>query len=209
MHVLLLDNRDSFVWNLAHAFGSLDCAIDVVRSDTVGVDQILSETGNRPDAIVLSPGPGRPEDAGCSVPLLQAMSEDESTVIPTLGVCLGHQAIAHAFGAEIDRSPPCHGKAWPIYHQDRWPFEGLENPLDLARYHSLAVRREQLPDVLEELAATEEGVIMALRHRRLPMLGFQFHPESFLSERGFELCRRFLASAGSWPSNGRFVEIDT
>ena len=182
--VLLLDNRDSFVWNLAQALQTLGQDVHVARSDAVDVGQIEADP---PKALVVSPGPGRPDDAGCSVAAIRALSGH----LPILGVCLGHQALAVAFGGSVFRSPPCHGKPWPIHHDGGGLFARLPNPVWACRYHSLAVCRDDLPDELRIDAWSEEGLIMAVRHRQHPTFGLQFHPESFRTERGIDLLASF------------------
>lgn len=184
--ILLLDNVDSFVWNLAQALQGLGREVAVVRSDTIDVD-----TCGDYAAIVVSPGPGRPEDAGRSVEVIRRWSGR----IPLFGVCLGHQAIGHAFGARVERVAPCHGKAWTIRHGASGLLAGLPAPLTAARYHSLAVVESTLPDCLAADAWTDEGVLMALHHRTHPTFGLQFHPESFRSPDGPALLARFLEVA--------------
>ena len=186
--VLLLDNRDSFVWNLAQAFASLGADPTIVRSDTIDAACVRDR---RPDAIVLSPGPGRPEDAGHCIDVVRELSGS----IPILGVCLGHQAIGAAFGATIDRSEPCHGKPWPIEHQGDGLFQGLESPVIACRYHSLTVTPNTLPDELIADAWTPTGELMSMRHRSHPTFGLQFHPESFRSPSGPAMLERFLEHA--------------
>lgn len=183
LHVLLLDNRDSFVWNLAQALGGLGAAVSVHRSDHVDAASVRATA---PDAIVISPGPGRPEDAGCSVAVIREMGRDT----PILGVCLGHQAIGHACGAEVARVAPCHGKASPIHHRGDGLMAGLPSPFPAARYHSLAVLAPH-PDLVTD-AWTEDGIVMAFRHRTLPLFGVQFHPESFLTPDGDRILGAFL-----------------
>ncbi len=182
-NVLLLDNKDSFVWNLAQALQGLGARVDVVRSDRIGTDALLR---SRADAFVLSPGPGRPEHAGISVAAVLRTDR------PLLGVCLGHQAIGHAFGADVVRTPPCHGRATDVHHAGAGLFRGMPSPLPCARYHSLAVDRSTLPQDVVVDAATDDGIVMALRHRTRPIHGFQFHPESFLTPAGVDLLRNFL-----------------
>jgi anthranilate synthase/aminodeoxychorismate synthase-like glutamine amidotransferase len=183
--VLLLDNRDSFVWNLAQAFGALGATVEVVRSDAVDVREI---TARRPRALVLSPGPGRPEAAGCCVEAVRSLSAK----LPILGVCLGHQAIGVAFGAVVDRSSPCHGKAWTVHHRGEGLFADLPEPILACRYHSLSVVADTLPEELVPDAWTPEGVLMSVRHLTRPVFGLQFHPESFRTDDGPLLLRRFL-----------------
>ena len=183
--VLLLDNRDSFVWNLAQALQVLGTRVEVVRSDATTAAEIASESTR---AVVISPGPGHPDSAGNSVPIVRELSGR----IPILGVCLGHQAIAVAFGGRITRTRPCHGKPRPVRHEGAGLFENLPNPLVACRYHSLVVERDSLPEDLEVDAWNEEGLIMGFRHRSHPTYGVQFHPESFRSDQGPRLLRNFL-----------------
>ena len=191
--ILLLDNKDSFVWNLAQALGSLGCTVDVVRSDRLSPAEA---TAREPDAIVVSPGPGRPSGAGNSLAILRATHDD----LPILGICLGHQALGEVFGGRIVRVPPCHGKPWPIFHQGTGLFEGLPNPLHACRYHSLALDPDSIPDGLEVDATTPEGIVMSLRRRDAPVFGLQFHPESFRTEHGLELLSAFLRSVPAHPT---------
>lgn len=189
--VLLLDNRDSFVWNLAQALGVLGASTDVVRSDSLTVADVRAF---RPDAVLLSPGPGHPETAGICIEVVRALHE----TVPILGVCLGHQAIGAAFGGTIRRAPPCHGKAWRIEHEGQGLFEGLPNPLEACRYHSLVVDLDtssgaQATSPLVVDARTPEGEIMGFHHRSAPTFGVQFHPESFRSPLGPAILERFLA----------------
>jgi anthranilate synthase component II len=185
--ILVVDHYDSFVYNLVQLVESLGEATEVVRSDAEPVERMLAR---RPDAVILSPGPGRPEDAGCFVDLARAL--DPQT--PLLGVCLGHQAIGEALGARIDRGPePVHGKASAIHHDGVGILAGLPNPFDAGRYHSLVVARDDLPDDLEVTAWTDDGVVMAVQHRRLPRFGLQFHPESILTPEGPRIVENFLA----------------
>lgn len=181
--ILLLDNKDSFVWNLAQAFAALGALVRVVRSDSLPV-----EDAGACRALVVSPGPGRPEDAGISVAAIRRWSGER----PILGVCLGHQAIGAAFGAAVDRGAPVHGRATPIQHDGKGLFAGLPQPLLACRYHSLYVGRN-LPAALVATAFTPSGDVMALRHRRHPTFGVQFHPESFRTPDGPRLLRNFLA----------------
>lgn len=182
--ILLLDNKDSFVWNLAQALQVLGQDVAVVRSDAVAVDAI---GGYR--ALVVSPGPGRPEDAGCSVAAIRRWSG----TLPILGVCLGHQAIGHAFGATIVCGPPVHGRATAIHHDGDGLFAGLPRPLAACRYHALYVTA--LPAQLRATAHADGGEVMALRHREHPTFGVQFHPESFRTEHGLALLANFVREA--------------
>jgi len=188
--LLLLDNKDSFVWNLAQAFQTLGQEVSVVRSDSIDLADLESR---QPPAMVVSPGPGHPDSAGNSVALIRHLSGQ----VPILGVCLGHQAIATAFGGEVVRVPPCHGKSWQIHHNGTELFQGLPNPFEACRYHSLAVAEASLPDSLQVIATNPEGVIMGLRHQQHPTFGVQFHPESFKTPAGLDLLRNFLEVARS------------
>jgi anthranilate synthase/aminodeoxychorismate synthase-like glutamine amidotransferase len=188
--ILFLDNYDSFVANLARYFVLLGQETKIVRSDAIdaeGVKQL------RPRAIVISPGPCTPREAGCSVEVVQKLYGD----VPMLGVCLGHQAIAAAFGAKIIRAAqPMHGRTTTIAHDRQQLFANLPNPLTVCRYHSLVVDENSLPNELQITARAPDGTIMALAHRTSPTLGVQFHPESILTECGFELLANFLRLAG-------------
>ncbi|MGC8463275.1 MAG: anthranilate synthase component II [Acidimicrobiales bacterium] len=187
--VLLVDNYDSFVYNLVQELGELGADPVVRRNDAVDVDGIRAL---RCDLVVISPGPGRPENAGIS---LEAITELAGEV-PILGVCLGHQAIGQAFGASIVRAPVLmHGKTSEVHHDGRGVFLGLPQPLTATRYHSLVVDPTTVPDELEVTATTDDGVIMGLRHRDLPVEGVQFHPESVLTSSGPSLLANFLAQS--------------
>ncbi len=189
VRVLLLDNRDSFVWNLAQALGALGADPVVARSDAVGVEAIAADP---PDLLVVSPGPCGPAEAGVSVAAIRALAGR----VPVLGVCLGHQCIAAAFGGRVVRAPrPRHGKTSEVRHDGRGVLRGLPDPLRAARYHSLAVEEAGLPEGLEVTARSEDGVVMGLRHREFPVEGVQFHPESFLTPDGPSLLRNFLEGA--------------
>ena len=181
--ILLLDNKDSFVWNLWQALSSLGAAVEVVRSD-----RIASESLGSAKALVLSPGPGRPEDAGICI---QAVAQ-WSGRLPILGVCLGHQAIAQAFGAKIVRCQPCHGRTSTIRHDQSALYASLPESVAFCRYHSLCVDPRTLPDELIANAQTNDGLVMGLRHRHHPTHGVQFHPESFRSPHGMQLLDNFL-----------------
>ena len=189
--ILLIDNYDSFTFNLVHFLGDLGAECDVRRNDALSADEALAL---RPDAIVLSPGPCSPSEAGICLDLIAAAAG----TVPILGVCLGHQAIGQAFGAEVVRAPtPMHGKVDAIAHAGTDVFAGLPSPFGATRYHSLTVRPDSLPETLVATATTEDGrVIMGLRHRALPVFGVQFHPESIASEHGHALLGNFLALAG-------------
>jgi anthranilate synthase/aminodeoxychorismate synthase-like glutamine amidotransferase len=184
LRVLVLDNYDSFAYNLVQYLGELGAEVGTVRNDRATVDELLADSYQR---CVVSPGPCTPEKAGISVELARRMPE---AGIPTLGVCLGHQAMAEAFGGLVRLNPPVHGKATTIEHDGRTIFRGLSCPLTVGRYHSLVVDSE-LPDCLEE-SARGGGVLMGLRHRELPAEGVQFHPESVLTAEGRELLANFL-----------------
>ena len=190
--VLLVDNYDSFTWNLAQELGQLGARVIVRRNDEVSVADVA---GMAPERIVISPGPGRPEDAGITVALVRTLGRE----VPMLGVCLGHQAMGFAFGGRIVRAPRLmHGKTSLIEHDGRGLFAGLRAPFAAGRYHSLAVSEEAWPADLEVAArAADDGVVMALRHRAWPVQGVQFHPESVLTGEGRHLLRNFLAAGRS------------
>lgn len=193
---LLIDNYDSFVYNLRHFLGELGAEIEVWRNDALTPDEALALD---PEGIVISPGPCDPDDAGVCLDLIAAAAGK----VPILGVCLGHQAIGQAFGGKVARAPvPMHGKLSRIRHAGTGVFKGLANPFEATRYHSLLVDRETLPDCLEINAETDDGLIMGFRHRELPIHGVQFHPESIASELGHDLLGNFLAlaTAGRLPS---------
>ena len=186
--ILMIDNYDSFTFNLVQMLAGAGARVEVVRNDVEPVDALLAR---RPAGIVLSPGPGRPEDAGVCVELIRRRAP-----VPLLGVCLGHQALGVAFGAVVDRAPRLmHGKTSPVRHDGRGLFAGLPDPFPATRYHSLEVRRD-LPPELEPVAWSDDGVIMGLVHRDLPYWGVQFHPESVLTHSGPHLMANFLALCG-------------
>jgi anthranilate synthase component 2 len=190
--LLLIDNYDSFAYNLVHYLGELGAETAVYRNDALTVDEAMAL---RPDAIVLSPGPCDPDRAGICLELV-ARARDS---IPILGVCLGHQTIGQAFGGRVVRAnQPMHGKTSAIRHTGKGIFRGLPNPFTAVRYHSLIVDRASLPDVLEVTAETEDGVIMGLAHRTLPVHGVQFHPESIDTEHGRRLLENFLDLTRQW-----------
>ena len=187
--ILVVDNYDSFTYNLVQLLAGAGREVRVVRNDAASADEMLA---SRPDGIVLSPGPGRPEAAGVCVELLRRRAP-----VPVLGVCLGHQALAVAFGAAVDRAPRLmHGKTSSVRHLGRGPFAGLPDPFEATRYHSLAVREETLPEELAPIAWSDDGILMGLAHRDLPYWGVQFHPESILTGCGPSLVGNFLALTG-------------
>ena len=185
--ILLLDNYDSFTYNLAQYLGELGCQVEVHRNDRISVEQIAQR---RPERIVISPGPCTPQEAGISVELIQKLAGK----IPILGVCLGHQAIGAAFGGKIIRAPKLfHGKTSQIRHDGSGVFRGLPNPFTATRYHSLIVERKSLPAELQVTAETDDDIIMGMQHRQYPLMGVQFHPESVLTESGKPLLKNFLS----------------
>ncbi len=186
MRVVLVDNYDSFAYNLVQYLGELGAEVTAVRNDRASVDELLAAGYDR---CVISPGPCTPDDAGITLEAARRMPE---AGVPTLGVCLGHQALAQAFGGRVQLNPPVHGKATTVEHDGRTIFAGLRSPLTVGRYHSLVVG-DELPPCLEE-SARGGGVLMGVRHRELPAEGVQFHPESVLTEQGHELLANFLAN---------------
>jgi anthranilate synthase component II len=185
--ILVVDHYDSFVYNLVQLVEGFGYPTRVVRSDAESAASLAS---SMPDAVILSPGPGRPENAGCMVGLIEAL--DERT--PLLGVCLGHQAIGAAFGGVVERAPePVHGKASAIHHDGSGILAGLPTPFEAGRYHSLVVRAEGIPSALQVTATADDGLVMAVQHRTLPRFGVQFHPESILTPDGPQLVRNFLS----------------
>ena len=189
MRLLLVDNYDSFVFNLAQAFGALGADPVVVRNDASLADLEATD----PDAVVISPGPGSPDDAGVSIEAIKRFAGR----VPVLGVCLGHQCIGRAFGGRVDRAEvgPVHGKTTQVEHDGRTLFEGVPEPFTATRYHSLAIETEPLPEVLEVSARSADGTIMGVRHKELTVEGVQFHPESVLCTDGPKLLDNFLALA--------------
>lgn len=184
--LLMIDNYDSFTYNLVQYLQVLTVDVEVHRNDALTIDEVINLD---PDAIVISPGPCTPNEAGISIDVVQALGMK----VPILGVCLGHQAIGAAHGASIVRAPELmHGKTSPITHNGQGLFDELPNPFDATRYHSLIVERESLPDELDVTAETANGLIMAMQHRTYPLYGVQFHPESILTTVGPELLRNFL-----------------
>lgn len=187
--ILIIDNYDSFTYNLVQYFGELGEEVKVVRNDKITLDEIAALA---PQQIVISPGPGAPADAGISLDVIRTFGP----TIPILGVCLGHQAIGQAYGAEIVRAPYLmHGKTSPVLHNGDPLFADLPSPFTATRYHSLVVQAEDLPDCLIVTARTEDGLIMAMRHQDYPVFGVQFHPESILTEGGKRMLQNFLTTA--------------
>jgi anthranilate synthase component 2 len=183
---LVIDNYDSFTYNLVHFLGELGADITVARNDKVTLDEVA---GMAPEAIVLSPGPCTPNEAGICLALIERFKGE----IPILGVCLGHQAIGQAMGGDVIRAPQLvHGKTSKIHHNGKGLFRGLNNEFEATRYHSLIVMQDTLPDVLEVTATTDDGLIMGMQHKSLPVHGVQFHPESIASENGHALLQNFL-----------------
>jgi len=199
--VVVIDNYDSFVYNLVQYLGELGAEPDVYRPDEISLEGIEDL---RPDALVISPGPGRPEDAKLSNAVLERFAQDRDTpatdgrvTFPILGVCLGHQCIGRVYGGEVVRAPAVvHGKTSLIHHRGQGVLAGLADPFEATRYHSLLVDRATVPAELEITAETSDGLVMGLRHRRLAVEGVQFHPESILTADGRRLLGNFLASAG-------------
>lgn len=187
--ILLIDNYDSFVHNLTRYFRRLGVDTVVVRNDAIGLSQMAAL---RPQAIVLSPGPCTPSEAGISLELVHELHRE----FPLLGVCLGHQTIAQALGGQVMRGEPVHGRASQVTHNGNGLFDGLPNPLRVGRYHSLIVEETTLPWELVATGRTEDGTLMALAHRELPVFGVQFHPESILTSHGYALLANFLRLAG-------------
>jgi len=189
--IIVIDNYDSFTWNLVHYLGELGAETTVHRNDMVSVGQVLSA---RPKAIVLSPGPCTPNEAGICLDLIAAAPAD----MPILGVCLGHQAIGQAYGGKVVRAPTLmHGKLSRIHHEGEGIFAEIPDDFEATRYHSLIVERGSMPDCLEITAETADGIVMGLQHRERPVHGVQFHPESIASEHGHKLLRNFLSLAGA------------
>jgi anthranilate synthase/aminodeoxychorismate synthase-like glutamine amidotransferase len=186
MKTLVIDNYDSFTYNLVQYLGELGCDLHVFRNDRITTDQIRALS---PDRIVISPGPGVPADAGISLDVVRSLGSNT----PILGVCLGHQVIGEAFGGIVERAPEIkHGKTSMIYHQGDPVLTGLPNPFQATRYHSLIVRRDSLPSCLQATAWTEEGLLMGVKHQEHPIYGVQFHPESILTPHGKDILKNFL-----------------
>jgi anthranilate synthase/aminodeoxychorismate synthase-like glutamine amidotransferase len=194
--ILIIDNYDSFVYNLAQYIGELGGEPTVCRHDAVSLTEIESLA---PSHIVISPGPGTPLDAGISNDVVKHFGGK----IPILGVCLGHQCIGHVYGATVGCGTPTHGKTSLIHHDGRTIYEGLDRPFEAARYHSLVVERESVPDCLEVSATTDAGEVMGVRHQRFAVEGVQFHPESILTGAGHDILRRFMGlTSAVWDGGG-------
>jgi anthranilate synthase component 2 len=195
----LIDNYDSFTFNLVHYLGALGAGVVVHRNDKIAVEDVIAA---KPDAIVLSPGPCTPNEAGICLDLIMRAAQQ----IPILGVCLGHQAIGQAFGGAVVRAPaPVHGKLSEVRHRGDGVFRGINGPFRATRYHSLVVKRDSIPDALTVTADTEDGLVMGLAHRTLPVHGVQFHPESIASEHGHLILKNFLELAAEWNAQRRPV----
>jgi anthranilate synthase component 2 len=195
--VALVDNYDSFTWNLVHAIGVLGAEVEVHRNDKVTVDALAAA---RPDAIVISPGPCTPNEAGISLELVQRLGDR----VPIFGVCLGHQAIGAAYGGEVVRAPvPVHGKLSTIKHKGEGVLRGINAPFKATRYHSLVVKRDTMPADLAVTAETDDGLVMAMSHKKHPVHGVQFHPESIASEHGRTILKNFLDLAAKWNAAKR------
>lgn len=187
---LLIDNYDSFTYNLYHFLGELGATVEVKRNDALTADEAVAM---QPQGIVISPGPCDPDRAGICLELVKKAAESK---LPTLGVCLGYQAIGQAFGGRIVRAAPMHGKVSAIHHKEAGLFAGLPSPFSATRYHSLIIERDSMPDVFEITAETDDKVVMGIQHRELPLYGVQFHPESIATEHGHALLKNFLQLAG-------------
>jgi anthranilate synthase component II len=197
MQITLIDNYDSFTWNLVHLLGAVGCEANVVRNDAVSVAGVMAA---EPDAIILSPGPCTPNEAGICCELVVKASSS----IPIFGVCLGLQTIGQVFGGTVGRAPvPRHGKVSTIHHTAKGVFRGLNTAFEATRYHSLVVEKADCPAVLEVTAETGDGLIMGLSHKTLPTHGVQFHPESILSENGAVIARTFMELASEWNATHR------
>ena len=198
--ILVIDNYDSFVFNLVQYLAQLGADCTVVRNDEVTADE-----ASKYDGVLISPGPGTPDKAGVSIAMIKYCAEKS---IPLFGVCLGHQAIGEAFGATVSRAPELlHGKTSQVIHQCKGVFTNLPSPFTATRYHSLAVERDTVPDVLEITGTTESGVVMSLRHKTLPIEGVQFHPESVLTEHGHQMLANWLVTCGDNDAPQRAVGL--
>ena len=195
--IVLIDNYDSFTFNLVHYLGGLGADVVVRRNDKIAAEDVLAFD---PDAIVLSPGPCTPNEAGICLDLIK----QAAPAIPILGVCLGHQAIGQAFGGKVVRAPsPVHGKLSEVHHQGSGVFRGINGPFKATRYHSLVVERGTMPEALAVTAETDDGLVMGLSHQTLPVHGVQFHPESIASEHGHLMLKNFLELAAQWNATRR------
>jgi anthranilate synthase component II len=195
--IVLIDNYDSFTFNLVHYLGGLGADVVVHRNDKITADEVIAA---KPEAIVLSPGPCTPNEAGICLDLIHKASAN----MPMLGVCLGHQAMGQAFGGNVVRAPsPVHGKLHDIRHQGGGVFRGINGPFKATRYHSLVVDRQTMPDDLVVTAETNDGLVMGMSHRSLPLHGVQFHPESIASEHGHVILKNFLDLAAAWNASRR------
>lgn len=195
--IVLIDNYDSFTFNLVHYLGGLGADVVVHRNDKIAADEVIAA---RPEAIVLSPGPCTPNQAGICLDLIHTASAN----IPMLGVCLGHQAMGQAFGGDVVRAPePVHGKLHEIQHQGGGVFRGINGPFKATRYHSLVVDRKTMPNDLVVTAETKDGLVMGMSHKSLPVHGVQFHPESIASEHGHVILKNFLDLAAAWNAASR------
>jgi len=208
MQVLVVDNYDSFVFNLVQYLGQLGVDAQVWRNDDdrLATEEAVAEVAATFDGVLLSPGPGTPERAGASIPLVHACAAAQT---PLLGVCLGHQAIGVAFGGTVDRAPELlHGKTSTVYHANTGVLKGLPDPFTATRYHSLTILPDTVPAELEVIARTQGGVIMAVRHVELPIHGVQFHPESILTEGGHRMLANWLGYCGAAPPESRVRELE-
>jgi len=188
MRVALIDNYDSFTFNVVHALGKEGAKVDVWRNDAITAGDLMAR---KHDAIVISPGPCTPTEAGVSLDVIKAAAGK----VPLFGVCLGHQAIGQAFGGKVVRGTPMHGKLSRITHDGKGLFRGINGPVEVTRYHSLVVEAGSMPADLLQTARSEDGLVMALQHRAMPVYGVQFHPESIATEQGQQICRNFLTLA--------------
>lgn len=196
MHVALIDNYDSFTFNVVHALGSEGAKVEVFRNDALSAEELLAR---RHQAIVISPGPCTPNEAGISLDVINLAAGK----VPLFGVCLGHQAIGQAFGGKVVRETPMHGKLSRIDHDGKGLFRGINGPLEVTRYHSLVVEAATMPEALLATARSGDGLVMALEHRAKPIWGVQFHPESIATEHGAQICRNFLTLAREFHACAR------
>lgn len=195
--VTLVDNYDSFTWNLVHALGALGAEVDVYRNDAITVDEIAAK---KPDAIVISPGPGTPDQSGISLEIVERLG----ATTPIFGVCLGNQTIGQVYGGKVVRGPePVHGKLSTISHKGQGVMRGINGPFEATRYHSLVVDKKSVPGELAIVAETDDGLVMGLAHKTHPVHGVQFHPESIASEHGQTILKNFLDLAAHWNAARR------